>query len=167
MTRINVLHPSFMPDQWVSAHLRESLRPINKYLDGGYKKQPIIGKYRLNKGHELWGAGQSLFTRKQWILYKEKYIKRGFSGFDFEPSNAFLMPDQFQNDYSPTKKDYFINIERLIERWNDRKPNYQYTIERSQIRDNNDFRDLIDALCEQHGVSIDFLNKLKNMVRSS
>lgn len=146
MTRINVLPPDLLLDQWVSAHLRESLRPINKFLDNKYRKLPIVGQFRLNTGHELWGAGQSLFVSNQWKLYKVEYLSRGFKGFDFDPDCYKLMPLEYQNDYQPTEQDFIVNIQRLIERWNKRSNKTNYTFKGKLIKNDQDFKNWLDLL---------------------
>ena len=36
MTRINVIPPELMLDEWVAGHCREGLRPVNKLREGKY-----------------------------------------------------------------------------------------------------------------------------------
>lgn len=116
MTRINVLPPELMLDEWVAAHCKESLRPINNVLRGKYVSKPYGGKYRLGTGHELWGAYYGKFISDMWIRYKQEWSSRGGKGFDFDPSIKEY-PVEYCNDYTPTPEDYLINIERLKERF--------------------------------------------------
>jgi hypothetical protein len=125
MTRINVIPPHYMLDEWVGAHVRETLRPINKLRQGKYAKSPISGQYRLGKGHELWGAYHGFFLSEMWIAYKAEWLSRGGNGFDFDPSLADY-PAQYINDYAPTRVDYRHNLARLCERFRNRKNPYHY-----------------------------------------
>ena len=127
MTRINVIPPELMLNEWVSAHCKETLRPINKLMQGKYVKDPIVGQYRLKTGHELWGAGHGVFLTKMWSRYKAEYVKRGFKGFDYEDSlDLSSYPVEYSNDYTPTVKDIRTNLARLCERFRKRKKPYHF-----------------------------------------
>lgn len=132
MTRVNVIPPEFMFDEWVAAHCREGLRPVNKLRQGKYKSNPISGDYRLNYGHELWCAYHSTFTSLQWLRYKKEYHKRGFQGFDFDTYNS--IHPMYANDYEATSKDYRHNLARLCERFRKRKKPYHF---KGKVIDNN------------------------------
>lgn len=125
MTRINVIPPEFMLDEWVAAHLRESLRPINKLREGKYAKKPLAGEYRLKTGHELWGAYHGEFVSNMWAHYKKEWVARGKNGFNFDPS-LVNYPKQYCNSYTPTKKDLRHNLARLCERFRNRTRAYHF-----------------------------------------
>jgi hypothetical protein len=125
MTRINVIPPQYMFDEWVSAHCRETLRPINKLRQGKYANSPVSGQYKLGKGHELWGAYHGLFLSEMWTMYKAEWTSRGGNGYNFDPSLDGY-PAQYANDYTPTITDIRHNLARLCERFRNRKTPYHF-----------------------------------------
>lgn len=114
-----------MFDEWVSAHCREGLRPLNKVKDGKIKSAPVYGQYRLGKKHELHMASHLVFVYNQWYAYKQEWINRGNKGFDWTPSLEGI-PVERNNDYTPTKKDYRHNLARLCDRFRKRTKPYHF-----------------------------------------
>lgn len=133
MTRVNTIPPEVMFDEWVGAHLREGLRPINKLREGKFRNLPINGPYRLNKGHELWCAHHCLFLAQIWLDYKREWKSRGFNGYDYGPDMNGV-PTEYVKDYTPTKADHRHNLSRLCERFRKRKKPYHF---KGKVVDNN------------------------------
>ena len=125
MTRLNVLPPHLLFDEWVSAHCREGLRPLNKVQQGKIKSGPVYGQYRLGRGHELHMASHLVFVYEQWHKYKQEWVNRGGTGFDWTPTLGGI-PKNRNFDYKITKKDLRHNLARLCDRFRKRKKPYHF-----------------------------------------
>lgn len=143
MTRLNVIPPEFLLDEWVSAHCREGLRPLNKVKEGKIKSDPIYGPYRLGRGHELHMASHLIFVYNQWKLYKQEWVRRGAKGFDWTPSLEGI-PSNRNFDYKPTKEDYRHNLARLCVRF--RKRSKAYHLRGTKIDTYQDFKKWLDSV---------------------
>lgn len=125
MTRINCLPPHALLDEWVAAHCKEGLRPINntfKALSSG--RNPIKNcpsDWTLGEGHEIFCRKHTRFTLSQWLSAKAEWDARGGNGFDFTPADITTLPETVLNDYTPTRKAMRSNLARLCSRWRNRE----------------------------------------------
>ena len=149
MTRLNVLPPHLMLDEWVSSHCREGLRPLNKVRGGKIKSNPIYGPYRLGRGHELHMASHLVFVHAQWLKYKQEWTKRGGKGFKWSPTLKGV-PDNRLFDYVPTKRDYRYNLARLCDRFRKRKKAYHFHGEK--VDSYRDFKIWLDKVKQELGL---------------
>jgi len=125
--RINVIPPSFLADQHLRAEYNEihsmMLTYYNRILNSklvkkyGFDINRIPKHYVLSKGHATFFIDKMLFVKKRFQSVVKECQKRNFktSYTYFDISNIKF---EHINDYSPTKNDCLINLERIIERIN-------------------------------------------------
>lgn len=131
MTRINVIDVKFLTDQHLFAEYREITRlfalvkqSCDKYpVDTVLKK--VVPTYRLGAGHVLFFYDKLAYIEKRYLQLKDEVLLRGFNVTLKDNIIEFrkLIDERFYRDFSPDVSDMAINIERLIEKINDR-PNW-------------------------------------------
>ena len=122
MTRVNCIDPDLLLDEWLDAHLREGLRPINNIKNGKDSLDNCPDDWKLGTGHEIFLRKHSIFTLNQWLKAREAYYNRDIKHKDYNYNPTVTGLDQkFQHDYIPTLKAKRSNIARLIVRWKKRK----------------------------------------------
>lgn len=127
MTRINTLAPSLLTDEWMLAEYRELPRIINKMKAG---KQVQISKipkaYILGTGHETFFYNKLLYLQKRHKQIVKECLKRGKNiAFTQEIDLTGIDPIYCQ-DWQPNNDDHLLNIQRLCDRFDDRKRAYHY-----------------------------------------
>lgn len=136
MTRINVVPPIDLTDQHLIAEYRE-LPMVMKALERtlaskkGLRLNEIPQQYTLNEGHVrfFYNKGQYLIERYQLLM--DEMVRRGFkpgprnTSFKvFEDNPQLMTPDSGQ--WVPTDEDKAVNIERLVERIDQKQGFYRY-----------------------------------------
>ena len=129
MTRVNVVSPKELSDQWLIAEYRE----LPRVFKGNFALTNVPKNYKLGTGHVKWARYFGYYTnsRFQEILKEMQY--RGFKT-SFTGNFISYIKDEMKNTYKPTSVDLKLNRNRLIERykanpkvhkWTKReKPNY-------------------------------------------
>ena len=118
MTRINVgVKPKELTNKHLLAEHREIKRIPNCIKNGKFsmKGQPEI--FTLGTGHVKFFYDKIGYLRKRYLLLYNECINRGFNVTNF--INAFdEIPIQYMNDYTPTKNDRNIILNRIQEKLN-------------------------------------------------
>ena len=125
MTRVNCLHPKYLLDEHVKADVREGLRPVGDVVSGRTNLKGCPEDWTLGKGHVLFMRKHLSYTITHWLECQQRYKELGYSGYDM----SVLMnnvPEEFLNDYTPTKKAMRSNLARIICRWRNRKTKYHF-----------------------------------------
>lgn len=133
MTRINVIDPKLLTESHAMAEYRE-LPMINAALarslksKHGIRLDTIPSEYTLNKGHvrHFYNKGKWLFDRYNLLIAELRD-----RGYNIKPENRVVNWDVFKdnglfNDWSPNDKAHVINLERIIERINQKRSWYRY-----------------------------------------
>ena len=142
MTRVNCIDPELLLDQWLQAHLREGLRPVNERLSGRpYHNAP--SHYKLGSGHCLFHRKHCEYTLNLWLQAKKEYDRRGYQGFDWKPPVEAVRALQTE-DYIPSVADKRLNLARLIVRW--RKNPSLYTFCKNPVHTRQQMRDWVEMV---------------------
>lgn len=131
MTRINTVEPSLLTDQHLLAEIRELPRGIS-YIEQCLLKKikpSVPSEYTLGQGHVkfFYDKAGYLVDRQEKLL--SEWRKRGYSiNFDLKELEARVaaLPSEVFKDFSPSKRDVELNIERLIERMNEKPAFYKH-----------------------------------------
>lgn len=129
MTRINCAIPvKFLTDEHLLAEHRE-LERMPWYHEMSLKSGSISkvpSKFTLGKGHVLFFVNKMGFVLNRYKEVHLECLRRNFSVIDrsYKWDN---IDKKYMNDYSPTKDDYNLLVERLSERIKDsKKVNFRY-----------------------------------------
>lgn len=128
MTRINVVNPKHLTDQWLRAEYRELVRIPNKIRSGktkvNFKKIPK--DYLLGTGHETFFRDKLVYLKRRHDAIIAEMKRRGFN----MPSGLHVDLTGFDpkllNDYQPDLNAVIINLERLQERFDLRTEEYKF-----------------------------------------
>lgn len=133
MTRINVIDPKDLTNEWLIAEHRELPRIPNTILSGKARVilKDIPDKYKLGAGHVKFFYNKLKYLEKRHQLLCEEIDRRGIKRnpevcVDLS-TLCFMMKSVLYKDWCPEKEDYSLNIERLQERFNLRKKAYHFT----------------------------------------
>ena len=129
MTRINVVPVECLSNKHLLAEYKEITRPFNKvkkHLEAGRKPSNlrIPAQYCLGTGHETF-----FFDKLEWLvkryedLYNELCTRKFKMDFDkfHEIHGEFICTfytTAWWGDYTPTPKDMYLNMARLVKRSN-------------------------------------------------
>lgn len=117
MTRINVIDPGLLMDQFLLAEYRELpmvIAAARRSLRA--KKKPTLstGPYTLNKGHVTFFYNKAKWLEQRYELLIAELRHRGY---DIDPDSRlvdFSPMYQFpQMSWTPTEEDKAVNLERL------------------------------------------------------
>lgn len=135
MTRINLVHPSDLADQHLFAEWRE-IKMIVPAALRSMKAQPvakiyekICPQYTLNTGHVTFFYDKLFFLKNRFDILTDECHQRGFdiSPFNFETEDYIRVFNYIgQKDWTPTKADIQVNIDRIAQRLNERPDWYRY-----------------------------------------
>ena len=98
-------------------------QPISKI----YEK--ISSKYTLNTGHVTFFYNKLQFLKERFGLLTDECYQRGFdiTPFDFETEDYKFVYNTIDQIYwLPTENDILVNIERIVQRLNERPNWYRY-----------------------------------------
>jgi hypothetical protein len=116
MTRINVSIPV---EKLSKAHLiaehREIKRIPNCIKSGRYNMKNQPSKFTLGTGHVKFFYDKLEYLRKRYIRLYNEGLSRGIN-FTYYGDAWNDLPVELCNDYKPTKHDYLILRERLIQK---------------------------------------------------
>jgi deoxyribonuclease (pyrimidine dimer) len=155
MTRVNLVPPEDLADQHLFAEWRElKMIPakVRKNLAKAVSMADIPAKYTLSTGHVKF-----FYNKMGWLYIRHQNLtrelkKRNFNISDFNAFEAFLheMPDEhIGNDWFPTPDEIKVNVNRIIERLNQRPDWYRHYGEikpPSFFSDRYTFQVLVDTL---------------------
>lgn len=151
MTRINVVNPIHLTDQWLVAEYRELPRIPNKIKSGkttvDFKKIPK--DYLLGTGHETFFRDKLVYLKRRHDAIIAEMKRRGLnmpSGLSVDLTG---FDPKLLNDYTPDLNAVQINLERLQERFDLRKSEYRF------YKQDIDQKVLDDLFCKMKD---DFLN---------
>jgi len=116
MTRINVgIKPTELTNKHLLSEHREIKRIPNAISKGKYNLDNIPKTFKLGTGHVKFFYDKLLYLHFRYLDIYSECIKRGFNVTCFN-SCFFNMPDELYNDYTPTKQDRKIILERINQR---------------------------------------------------
>lgn len=123
MTRINVVPPYELSDQWLLAEYRELPRVIKQDIS----TIDAPKHYCLGKGHVKWAKNHSFWLILRYLDITQEMIERGFKvNFSYDALYQVYessIKEENDNNYIPTTLDMTINRLRLIEKYK-LKPNF-------------------------------------------
>jgi len=130
MTRINIIPPRLLTDQHLVAEKFE-ITWINGYLNRTKKsKKGLLNinsypkEFSLNTNHVKFFYDKGLYLEKRFNSLKEECNRRRIRNENsFDKSSWENLEPIWFKDYTPSKKDYSIILERIKERVN-KKPNW-------------------------------------------
>ena len=122
MTRINCIDPSILLDQHLIAEWRELPRIPNSIISGRARIENIPTEYTLGVGHVKFFYNKLKYLKQRHANLCKELDKRGIKR---DLSVRVDIGDD-SNDWKPTSKDVEINIERILQRFNQRKAGYTY-----------------------------------------
>ena len=116
MTRINVgIKPQELTDKHLLAEHREIKRIPNCIKKGRYNINSVPSFFKLGKGHVAFFYNKLQYLHNRYLAIYDECKSRGFNVTSF--SDAFHdVPFTLYNDYTPTKRDRMIIINRLIDK---------------------------------------------------
>lgn len=138
MTRINTVPPEILFDEWLIAEYRELPRVISKVRRGKYANYYAPKFYKMGQGHEKFFINKLLYLKRRHDNIREEMSLR------FGKKYAIVvdiqgLPEELCNDWVPEVCDHRINIDRLWERFVNRKRHYHMEGQRVDEFDFNDF----------------------------
>jgi deoxyribonuclease (pyrimidine dimer) len=135
MTRINLVHVKDLADQHLFAEWREikMIAPAARRSLATQSIATVVEKipkeYTLNAGHVTFFYNKLPFLKDRFGKLTEELLQRGFDikTFDFETpdyTSAWLKISQVY--WKPTRKDIQVNVDRIVQRLNERPDWYRY-----------------------------------------
>lgn len=130
MTRINTVAVQDLTNEWLLAEWRELPRIVNELekYPNRYKPKDTPPEFKLNDGHVKFFRDKLLFLAKRHRELCRECRKRGIKiNRKLRVRLHYLRNDLKMfccNDWTPTKRDHEILIERLQERFDERKEAY-------------------------------------------
>ena len=136
MTRINVIPASLLLDEHCHAAWREGSRPMNEIKSGKGNINKAPNSYKLGEGHVKFARKHLVWTIAQFEEARDEYLARGFNiaSYSFDINEYDKV---YQNNYSPSKKDFRHNLARICERF--RKRTKPYHFHGKKVDSNKDF----------------------------
>lgn len=140
MTRINTVDACDLTNEWLVAEVRELPRIVNELRDHPERLvlKDIPKQYTLSSGHVKFYRNKLLYLAKR---HQSLLAECKVRGINIDPKirvDLDSLPDHIKmfccNDWTPTKVDHTILINRLRERFDLRKKSYNMTIDYHKIR---------------------------------
>ena len=132
MTRINVIPVEELADQHLMAEYRE-LPMVNASLrrsfasKRGFNKNRIPKEYTLNSGHVTFFYDKGLFLYNRYNQLIQELRRRNY---DIDPDSRTVDWSVFKqgywNDWTPTNRNKYINVERIVIRLLEKPTFYNY-----------------------------------------
>lgn len=144
MTRVTILDPSDLTNEWLLANHREVPRIVNELIEHPDRLvlKDIPKQFTLGNGHVKYFRNKLLYIAKLHQATIDECHKRGIK---IDPNirvDLNLLPYHIKmfclNDWTPTKADYATIIDRLVERFNLRGKAYYMTKDNQKIRIDSD-----------------------------
>lgn len=116
MTRINVgIMPSELNNRHLLAEHREIKRIPNAIKKGKYSLDNIPAEFKLGTGHVKFFYNKLGYLHGRYIDLYEECLNRGFNVTNYNDSFNDV-PMELYNEYTPTKWDRKIVLERITKR---------------------------------------------------
>ena len=112
MTRINVVSPKELSDQWLLAEYRE----LPRVLKGNFSIYNAPKQYKLGVGHVKWARYHASYTNARFKEIIKEMQYRGFKT-SFTTDLGKYITNDIKNDYRPNLNDLRVNRNRLAERY--------------------------------------------------
>ena len=124
MTRINVIPVEELTDQHLMAEYRElPMVPAAARRSDPAKFKPTTA-YTLNKGHVMFFYDKKNYLLNRWLSLIEELYRRGYAIDPSARTVHWTALDKFpQTDWQPDSYAVSINMQRIIERIN-QKPHW-------------------------------------------
>ncbi|CAL9967846.1 endonuclease V N-glycosylase UV repair enzyme [Vibrio phage D69] len=116
MTRVNVIPPELLSDEWLLAEYREIKRIPNNVRSGKYRMIGIPDHYVLGIGHEKFFIDKLMFIKNRHDAIRGELSLRFNKEYDIT-IDLDGIPDHLLNDWEPGIYDIQRNIRRLQERF--------------------------------------------------
>jgi deoxyribonuclease (pyrimidine dimer) len=136
MTRINLVYVKDLADQHLFAEWREikMIAPAaRRSLSSAQTTVQIYGKigiqYTLNTGHVTFFYNKLSFLENRFAELTDELLQRGFdiTPFNFRTADyLFVYNNLTQREWTPTKQDIQVNIDRIAQRLNEKPTWYRY-----------------------------------------
>lgn len=147
MTRITIIDPSDLTNEWLLANHREIPRVVNELIDHPDRLvlKDIPSQFTLNTGHVKFFRNKLLYIAKLHQACIDECAKRGINYNKDIVVDLDKLPEHLRmfccNDWTPTAQDYRLVILRLIERFSLRGKAYHLTKNnvKSRIDSDEDF----------------------------
>lgn len=127
MTRINVIPPYELADQWLIAEYRELPRVIKQDIS----TIDAPKQYCLGRGHVKWAKKHSFWLILRYLDITQEMLKRGFKvNFSYDVLYQVYesgIKEENNNDYIPNLLDITVNRLRLIEKYKQKPSFYKWT----------------------------------------
>ena len=135
MTRVNLVEVEDLADQHLFAEWRE-LKMVPASLRRSLKTKSIQNilkgipeKYTLNTGHVSFFFNKMVFLHNRYLKLTEELKNRNYNITEHDADEIFFsdVPAEFkQLEWSPTKDEIQVNINRIVLRLNERPDWYRY-----------------------------------------
>ena len=134
MTRINLVHVQDLADQHLFAEWRE-IKMIPAALNRSLKTKSqtqvlksIPSKYTLSTGHVLFFYDKMSFLHKRFLDLDYELRNRDYNIAEHDATAIFIdgAPVEFRNDWAPDKEAIAVNVERIVQRLNERPEWYRH-----------------------------------------
>jgi len=118
MTRINsAINVKYLTDEHLLAEHREIKRMVYSYMKrksmkSGFSDIPPV--FTLGKGHVIFFIDKGMFTFKRYLQIHDECLHRRFNVTNY--SNDWIMYTTHFNDYSPTRDEHALLVDRISER---------------------------------------------------
>lgn len=119
MTRINLIEPKELCDQYLIAELRELPRIPNGLLKGKLQLSysDISDKFVLGKGHVKFFTNKLAFLHSRYLGLLDEALLRGFNVINRFPEEDMLsLPLSNLKEYHPTIKEIRLSRERILQK---------------------------------------------------
>lgn len=144
MTRVTILDPSDLTNEWLLANHREIPRIVNELIEHPERLvlKDIPKQFTLGNGHIKYFRNKLLYIAKLHQATIEECKKRGINYDKSITVELNKLPEHIKmfclNDWTPTTSDYRIIIERLRERFALRGKAYHMTKNNTKLRIDSD-----------------------------
>ena len=134
MTRINLVHVQDLADQHLMSEFREikmippALARTLKTKSQTQVLKSIPSKYTLNTGHVSFFYNKMSFLYRRYLELDYELRNRDYNIAKHDATSIFIdgTPAEFRNDWTPDKDAIAINVERIIQRLNERPEWYRH-----------------------------------------
>lgn len=122
MTRINVVNPQELSDQWLLAEYRELPRVIKQDISIADAPE----KYKLGAGHVKWAKKHAYWTMDRYFRICDEMEHRGFK-INNPPMDLYHLWNGKGETYQVTWRDIVINVKRLRAKYRLKPSLYRWT----------------------------------------
>lgn len=144
MTRVTILDPSDLTNEWLLANHREIPRIVNELIEHPERLvlKDIPKQFTLGNGHIKYFRNKLLYIAKLHQATIEECKKRGINYDKSITVELDKLPDHIKmfclNDWTPSREDHRVLILRLIERFSLRGKAYHMTKNNVKLRIDTD-----------------------------